>query len=219
MKKAKKIYQGVVTCLTIVFFILAIYIIIGGTVAVKNNDMFSIFGYTYSVVPSKSMEPEIHVGDSVIAKKVKYDTLAIGDDVIYYSESLDIYIVHRIIRYDEGLGFKTKGINNSTEDKDYVTENNFISKVTWHGNASNIGTLVLNHRGTIFLVLTAILLLIAINGIFDIVNIIHKDKLEKLEREKEELAVKETPDKEALRQEVLKELEEEKQNEQNKKDE
>ena len=211
MTKAKKIYQGIVTGLTIIFFILAIYIIVGGTIAAKNNDMFSIFGYTYSVVPSKSMEPEIHVGDSVIAKKVKYDTLQIGDDVVYYSEALDIYIVHRIIR-EEAEGFVTKGINNPTEDEGYVTEDNFISKVTWHGNAGNIGTLVLQHRGTIFLVLTAILLLIAVNGIFDIVKIIHKDKLDKLELKQKELDNKPL-DKEALRQEVLKELEEEKQKE------
>lgn len=211
LEKIKKIYQGLVLALTCFLFIVTIYVLIAGTNAIKKGDMMSIFGYTYSVVPTNSMEPEINVGDSVIGHKVKYDSLEIGDDIIYHlvTDEVDIFVVHRIINYEEGLGFQTKGINNSYVDEGYVTEDNFIAEVVWHGNLANIGTIVLEHRGTLFLVLIGILLLISANGVFDIIKTLDEKKKLTLEEEKE----KEKIDWEnKLREEVLAELENEKNN-------
>lgn len=211
LEKIKKIYQIVVLALTCFLFIVTIYVLIAGSMAIKNGDMMSVFGYTYSVVPTNSMEPEINVGDSVIGHKVKYDSLEIGDDIIYHyvTDEYDIFVVHRIIRYDEGKGFKTKGINNQLEDEGYVTEDNFIAEVVWHGSLANIGQVVLKHRGTLFLVLIGILLLISANGVFDIIKTLDEKKKLTLEEEKE----KEKIDWEnKLREEVLAELEQEKNN-------
>ena len=96
--KAKKIYQSIVTVITICLFILTMYVLIAGATSIKNGKMMNLFGYTYSIVPTNSMEPEINVGDSVIGKKEKFENLEIGDDVIYHYvyEDLDIYVVHRI---------------------------------------------------------------------------------------------------------------------------
>ena len=151
--------------------------------------MMSIFGYTYSVVPTDSMEPEINVGDSVIGKKESFDNLEIGDDVIYHYvyEDIDIYVVHRIIRYDEGYGFKTQGINTKQEDPIYVTKDNYVSTVVWSGSLANIGEIVLKNRGTLFLVLIAILLLIAGNGVFDIIKILDERKQLRQKEEKKQL--------------------------------
>lgn len=189
LKKLKNIYQTFVICLTCLLFILTIYILIAGVNAVKNNEMMSIFGYTYSVVPTDSMEPEINVGDSVIGKKESYDDLDIGDDVIYHYvyEDLDIFVVHRIIRYDEGYGFKTQGINTTQEDPIYVTKDNYVSTVVWSGSLANIGEIVLKNRGTLFLVLIGILLLIAGNGVFDIIKILDERKQLHQQEEKEQL--------------------------------
>lgn len=189
LKKLKNIYQTFVICLTFVLFALTIYILIAGVNAAKNNEMMSIFGYTYSVVPTDSMEPEINVGDSVIGKKESFDNLEIGDDVIYHYvyEDIDIYVVHRIIRYDEGYGFKTQGINTTQEDPIYVTKDNYVSTVVWSGSLANIGEIVLKNRGTLFLVLIAILLLIAGNGVFDIIKILDERKQLRQKEEKEQL--------------------------------
>ena len=187
--KAKKIYQSVVTVITICLFIITMYVLIAGAISIKNGRMMNLFGFTYSIVPTNSMEPEINVGDSVIGKKEKFENLEIGDDVIYHYvyEDLDIYVVHRIIRYDEGLGYKTQGINTSQEDPIYVTKDNYISTRVWNGNLANIGEIVLNNRGTLFLVLIGILLLIAANGVFDILKILDEKKKLSLEDEKEKL--------------------------------
>ena len=208
--KAKKIYQSIVTVITICLFILTMYVLIAGATSIKNGKMMNLFGYTYSIVPTNSMEPEINVGDSVIGKKEKFENLEIGDDVIYHYvyEDLDIYVVHRIIRYDEGLGYKTQGINTTQEDPIYVTKENYISTKVWNGNLANIGELVLNNRGTLFLVLIGILLLIAANGVFDIFKILDEKKKISLEDEKEKL-------KSDYEQELRRQVEEELKNEQN----
>jgi signal peptidase len=189
LKKLKNLYQTFIICLTFVLFALTIYILIAGVNAAKNNEMMNIFGYTYSVVPTDSMEPEINVGDSVIGKKESYENLDIGDDVIYHYvyEDIDIYVVHRIIRYDEGYGFKTQGINTNQEDPIYVTKDNYVSTVVWSGSLANIGEIVLKNRGTLFLVLIAILLLIAGNGVFDIIKILDERKQLHQQEEKEQL--------------------------------
>jgi signal peptidase len=189
LKKLKNIYQTFIICLTFALFALTIYILIAGVNAAKNNEMMNIFGYTYSVVPTDSMEPEINVGDSVIGKKESYDNLDIGDDVIYHYvyEDIDIYVVHRIIRYDEGYGFKTQGVNTNQEDPIYVTKDNYVSTVVWSGSLANIGEIVLKNRGTLFLVLIAILLLIAGNGVFDIIKILDERKQLHQQEEKEQL--------------------------------
>jgi signal peptidase len=208
--KAKKIYQSIVTVITICLFIITMYVLIAGAMSIKNGKMMNLFGYTYSIVPTNSMEPEINVGDSVIGKKEKFENLEIGDDVIYHYvyEDLDIYVVHRIIRYDEGLGYKTQGINTSQEDPIYVTKDNYISTRIWNGNLANIGEIVLNNRGTLFLVLIGILLLIAANGVFDILKILDEKKKLSLEDEKEKL-------KTDYEKELRRQVEEELKNEQN----
>lgn len=208
--KAKKIYQSIVTVITICLFIITMYVLIAGAVSIKNGRMMNLFGFTYSIVPTNSMEPEINVGDSVIGKKEKFENLEIGDDVIYHYvyEDLDIYVVHRIIRYDEGLGYKTQGINTSQEDPIYVTKDNYISTRIWNGNLANIGEIVLNNRGTLFLVLIGILLLIAANGVFDILKILDEKKKLSLEDEKEKL-------KTDYEKELRRQVEEELKNEQN----
>jgi len=200
--KIKKIYQLIVTIFTAIFFIFAIYVFIATAVARKNNTMASIFGYTYSIVPTESMVPVINPGDSVIGQKVKYEKLNIGDDVIYYSEKENIFIVHRIIDYTEGVGFTVKGVNNPIADTEKVTKDNYVAKVIWSGTFANIGELVLNNRGTIFLLLVGVLMLIAGNGIFDIIKIAQEKK--KVEEKKE--IVNEYPTEEELRQQVYEEL-------------
>ena len=210
MKLVKKIYQFVITGLIILFFSLTIYVLIAGTIALKNKEMISIFGYTYSVVPTDSMEPEIMVGDSVIARKVKFENLSIGDDIIYHyvSEDLDIFIVHRIVREENG-GFITQGINNSSEDDVLVTKENYVAKVVWSGKAANIGELVLHNRNMIFLILTIILVLICLNGVFDILKILEeKRKLEYEESKLEAINSNVITDemKEKLRKEIQEEL-------------
>lgn len=52
------------------FFLAAVLILILGIQAYRNNEPLKIFGYTYSVVPTESMEPEIMQGISLLPKRL-----------------------------------------------------------------------------------------------------------------------------------------------------
>lgn len=209
MVKARNIFRVFVSTLTICLFVLSLYILIAGTVAVRNNKAFSMFGYTLSVVPTNSMEPDIKVGDTVIGHKVSYDDLKVGDDVIYYSDTNKIFIVHRIIRKDD-QGYKTMGINPSitTEDADYVTKDNYVAKVIWNGEAARLGTFIIEHRNVLFLGIFVIMLLIAINGVFDVCKILEEKKKLQQEEQLRQLESRKI-NTDVLRQEILDEIKEE----------
>lgn len=194
--------------MTIFFFILTLVLIINSIISIKNNRPASLFGYTLAVVPTESMEPEIKVGDIVIGKKVDFSDLQIGDDVIYYSETYNIYIIHRIIRQNEDGSFVTKGINENVvtgEDKEFVTKDNYIAKRIYSGNILNLGDLVIKNRNFIFIIIILIFVFIFINETFTIVKTLREEKAKNLL--KEDYNIKKSRLIEELKEEIKKEHE------------
>lgn len=201
-EKVKKVLGKVVTGLAIFFFVLTVIIIFIGVRSLASNKPMMIFGYTYSVVPTESMEPDIHVGDFVISKRVPFEDLKIGDDIIYYSEAEDIYIIHRIINI-EGDEIHTKGINNPVADTNPVTKDNYISKAIWNGNLAGVGNVVAKNRMYIFILMVIILLFVFLSEFYKIIKKKNEDKEAKQEAEKEAL---QKAHEEALRELVMEEL-------------
>jgi signal peptidase I len=119
------------------------------------------------------MKPEIMPGDFIIAKEVDFETIAIGDDVIYYSKAKDIFIVHRVIAVNEDGSLTMKGINNPVQDEEVVTIDNYIGKVIKHGSFLNLGNIVINKR---FVIFTIIFLIFAILFITEMVKIVRTMK-------------------------------------------
>lgn len=198
MKKWQTVLKWMIISLTVFFFIMAVTVMIVGITAYNKKEPLKMFGYTFSIVPTDSMEPDIHVGDFVIGKTVKYDTVKLNDDVIFYSETHKIFIVHRVFAESE-LGFITKGINNKTVDEGYLTESNFVSSVVWHGNFLGMGNLVSSNRGLIFLVVGFIFLVIILKESFNIYKLLEERKRANNSEETE-------IDKETLRAQVLQEM-------------
>lgn len=85
-----------------------------------------VFPIYPSVIATGSMEPMIKPGDIILVKKIVdmegINSLKVGDVIQFKRDS--ILISHRIIDVindeEEGLGFKTKGDNNSGPDSDLV---------------------------------------------------------------------------------------------------
>lgn len=78
-----------------------------------------LVGFTPYTVLSGSMEPSFHVGSVVYVKKVDTTTLKVGDPITFYITD-NVIATHRIIEVHgegtDGLGFRTKGDANETED-------------------------------------------------------------------------------------------------------
>ena len=87
------------------------------------------------------MEPNLSIGDIVVAKKVSEDKIDV-DDIICFRQGQTV-ITHRIseiIQTDKGLEYKTKGDNNNAEDSGTITakliEGKVIKKLPYIGNLS-----------------------------------------------------------------------------------
>jgi len=198
VKKFKQALKYLSISLSIVIFILTISIVLLSAKAKKNNQVFSIFGYSYSVVASPSMEPDIEVGEIIIVKKVNFEKYLekaeVGKDVlVYYSNSSKRFIVHQLYQIEEE-GLRLKGINNDSPDTELVTNENFRGIVVNHGSKW-LGSLLLGSQSLILLVF--MLFLVFVIGSEVISYLLRKDKKKNALTEEE---------REKLRQEIIDEI-------------
>ena len=121
----KKFLTAVITALEAVFLtvILLCAALVVRKVVVK-DELPGIFGYYHAIVISGSMEPEISVGDIVIAKRSdSYQK----DDIIMFAKG-ESAITHRIVGQNED-GFITKGDANNAEDNWTVAPDEIYGKI------------------------------------------------------------------------------------------
>lgn len=130
----KKILSWASTVVTFIIIALAIAVIINVIVAKKQDKPVSFFGVSCAVVLSASMEPEIMTGDLIAFEEYDYESLQVGDIIVFvggsgFGEREGENIVHKIIAITEN-GIKTQGVNNGVADTDLVTEDNYVGKYT-----------------------------------------------------------------------------------------
>lgn len=98
----------------------------------------TIGGYSMFKVATGSMEPTIAVDALLVCETVDIETIDV-DDIICFESTNHMMrgqvITHRVVEINEINGvlrLTTRGDANVVEDAFYVTENNFIGKVTWY---------------------------------------------------------------------------------------
>jgi len=117
MKALLKAHHSLFSCVGIV---LAIYLSAG------------VFGWRLCAVQSGSMEPAIPTYSMCLVNThVSYDDLQVGDVIVYWRESDNKRIVHRIIAIGEN-GAVTKGDANQHHDGISVTKDNLYAKYVGH---------------------------------------------------------------------------------------
>lgn len=125
LKKCKKLFD--VIC-WILIGVLVLTVVLFSTAKIFGKTP-SFFGYSIYRVSSPSMEPELMVGDVILAKVVDDpSTLKVGDIVTYRGsgELSDMLITHKIIvapHLEDGvLMLQTKGVANDTADSPISAE-------------------------------------------------------------------------------------------------
>lgn len=203
----KKILATVISILTMLCFLVTLVLILLGIKANRSDNIVRIFGYSFSVVATDSMEPTIHPGDMISIKSVPFEEIETGDIIVYWADNLDRYIVHRVVAKEEGRLY-TKGDNpQAAIDQEFVTEENFFGIVRSYGKFFNIGRLLLNYRDVVY---GLIIFLFAVIIVKETIGIVHNVKEAKEEELKEEALSKiRAEEKERLRKELLKERGEE----------
>lgn len=146
-QKSKKIHR-IYKIIEILFYILTIpIIIINFTLILKSfintEEIPDFFGFKSFIIISKSMEPNIKVGDAIFIKKVNENELNVSD-IISFHDGKDIN-THRIKEITEENSIKyyiTKGDNNKKQDKNKITfddiEGKYIFKIRNFGILINI---------------------------------------------------------------------------------
>ena len=139
----KQIYSLVSLVLSVAIFALALYVFISSISARSRNGQAEIFGYSFAIVVTNSMSPEIKVGDLIIVKTCDITDIKEGDNAVFLGLSgtfKDKRVVHRVVGvYDtvddygvKSIYLETWGINNAKYDDDYVYSTNFIGKEIFH---------------------------------------------------------------------------------------
>ena len=197
----KKIILRTISGICIVIVIMAMVLIVMGTVSIRKGKLMNAFGYSYSIVASPSMEPAIKTGAIIISKHLAFEDVEIGDIIIHWSAKYNRYIVHRVVNQIDGK-LEMKGDNNTAIDEEYVTENNYYGTVVFIGLAF-IGIIILKSQSLILGVIVLLFALYLFIEIKDLRSIIKANRKEKEQEEQYQKA------REKMREELLKEFEEE----------
>lgn len=189
----KNIIPKILTGFAIIIFILAIGIMVSGTIAIRQNKPVFLMGYALAVVPTNSMvgenEDSLNVNDLVIIKKIDIAEINVDESpVIVYqgvgNNDTDILIIHRVVD-ESSEGLITQGDNRETNPRtdqesgsqDYITEDNFqgiyVAKITFLKPIANLMT---NSKSLIFAIIVVILIIILFTELLHILKTVNEKK-------------------------------------------
>lgn len=132
--KEKKAFKISMIILKVLLFIVLVGFILSVCLQRFSNNKLSIFNYRMFTVISGSMEPKYKIGDVLIAKEVKPETLKVGDTISYlgrlgsFKDKVVTHQVTKIEKVDGKFVFHTKGLTNIVEDP-IVGEDQLYGKV------------------------------------------------------------------------------------------
>ena len=157
---------GIVLCV-----ILIPMLIINCTLIIKSfinkDEVPSIGGLLPLIVLTDSMYPDIKSGDIIICQHADPETIEVGDDIAFFDPagngtSIVTHRVIEIVEEDGQLFFRTKGINNNTEDRILVPADKLVGKymdIRLPG-AGSIALFMQSTPGLIVCVIVPIILLV-----------------------------------------------------------
>ncbi len=152
----KKIVSNLLIILIIIFLINIWY----SKIVLKDN-LIKIFGKSFVIVTTGSMEPEINTGELVIISEMKEYKKG---DIITYEADEGFLVTHRLIEINEN-NFIAKGDSNNINDEP-ILNTNIKGRVIYHSKM--LGYFVLYFLKPI--VVIYIILFVGINLYFAIFN-------------------------------------------------
>ena len=120
------------------------------------------------IVLTDSMYPEIKSGDLILCKKINPDDVKV-DDVISFFDPVgngSAVITHKVVEIidgDDGKYFRTRGINNNTDDSTPVHEDDVIARYTGF-RLRGIGNIAMFMQSTAGLIICVVLPIILFVG-------------------------------------------------------
>ena len=187
--KRKTIGAGVRFIATVLLFLVVFWVFFEVFNAKRQGRVPTFFGYSFSVVITGSMEPDIHVGELLVVRKTDIEEIEIGDDILFISKSGVVagqHIVHRVIDKgtdEKGLWLQTKGTHNAGPDEALVRSDNFVGKAVAH--SVFWGKIFSFLTNTEALMMLAVLVLAAPFALKQILRIVRATKTDETEGKEE----------------------------------
>ena len=132
----KKTISTILNVITVTAVALLAILVVMVSVNAKHGKITSLFGYSFLVVQTGSMEPLYPQQTAIIAKRVDASSLQVGDVISFYSSDPTLkrnVVTHRIKEIKEtensSLRFVTKGDANVLEDSYDVPASDVVGKV------------------------------------------------------------------------------------------
>ena len=153
--KIKKVIDFIIYPIVAILFICSMIIVF--QVAKNSSETPNLFGYKVFNVISGSMEPNLKIGDIVIAKKVEKENIK-KENIITFRQENGV-VTHRvvdIIRENEHVYYQTKGDNNNANDEQLVAykdvEGIYVFKI------SKVGLLINNIKNTTSMIIIVLIM-------------------------------------------------------------
>ena len=170
-KNSDKTYRALTIIGTILCIILVPILIINCTLIVKSlvnkDEVPSIGGAMPLIVLTDSMYPDIKSGDIIICKKINPEDIKVDDVISFYDPAGNgtAVVTHKVVEVinnDGQLSFRTKGINNNTEDRLPVRADKVIAEYTGIRIpvAGNVALFMQSSTGLIVCVIVPIILFV-----------------------------------------------------------
>lgn len=113
-KTVKKIFSAALNAVLWATLIFAVLLMLLAVFQNLSGSRRSLFGVGLYQIVSGSMEPEINVGDVVVAKNCTIDSLSVGDNVVFiYGDKL---VTHKVQQVGDGF-IVTKGVANTATER------------------------------------------------------------------------------------------------------
>lgn len=142
--KKRKVLSLIATLFTALIVALTAYVVVSIVIARVQDRDVSLFGYSFGIVMTNSMEPEISVGDLIIFTHEGIENVEEGDYIVFVAgEGFDSAIrgqnvVHMaeeiVVGEGVSLSIITRGTNNAAQDEYPVTEENFVGLCVFHSS-------------------------------------------------------------------------------------
>lgn len=167
--------KKLVSYILIIFIIIVVLNIFYSKIILKEN-LVKVFGKSFLIVTSGSMEPEINCGELIIIDaKEEYKK----NDVVTYSDKDGYFVTHRIIDINDNEVVLKGDSNNINDDK--ILNESIKGKVIYHSKILGFFILYILKP----LVVIYIILFIVINIFFYIASKRIKEDISQEKEEKE----------------------------------
>ena len=134
---------------------------------INKDEVPSIGGMMPLIVLTDSMYPDIKSGDIIICKEADAASIVVGDDISFFDpagngSSIVTHRVIEIIQENGNISFRTKGINNNTEDRVLVAAEKLVGIYTGVrlAGAGHVALFMQSTPGLIVCVVLPIILLV-----------------------------------------------------------